>query len=108
MASSGGITITVTGSTTADQISMNLSMMRKEVATFTAVSAGPDTKYVLIETEVKNDGFNSITLVCGLSVQTVLTDTLQRNFDPIQELHDLEGNPGCSDALQPGFAATMT
>ncbi|MDT0353067.1 hypothetical protein [Pseudonocardia charpentierae] len=35
-------------------------------------------------------------------------DTQQRNFDPIDDLYELKGNPECKDNLQSGFESDMT
>jgi hypothetical protein len=37
-----------------------------------------------------------------------LVDDQDRQFDPIDDLYKLKGNPECNDQLQPGFESDMT
>jgi hypothetical protein len=55
-----------------------------------------------------NNAKASLDLTCGLPVTTALVDDQQRNFDPIDDLYKLKGNPECNDNLQPGFESDMT
>lgn len=59
-------------------------------------------------THVVNNAKVSLDLTCSLPVQTKLVDVQQRNFDAIDDLYKLKGNPECNDQLQPGFEADMT
>ncbi|MCF7547843.1 hypothetical protein [Pseudonocardia sp. WMMC193] len=43
-----------------------------------------------------------------MPINTKLVDSQQHNFDAIEDLDKLKGNPECNDQLQPGFEADMT
>ncbi len=57
---------------------------------------------------VANKTKNSIDLTCGWPVDTRLIDDDNANYDPVDDLYRISGNPGCNDNLQPGFAHSMT
>ncbi|MCC3651686.1 hypothetical protein LIX60_09445 [Streptomyces sp. S07_1.15] len=70
-------------------------------------SAGPDAKYVIINTVVSNDGEASMDLTCSLPIVNALIDDQDRHFDTIEDLYDVAGNPECNVQLQPGFDDKM-
>lgn len=106
----GGIAITVKGARTVDSIQLNESNFRpgSGYEKYTKTPAGAGAKYVVVETHVANNAKTSIDLTCSLPVKTALIDAQQRNFDPIDDLYKLKGNPECNDQLQPGFESDMT
>jgi hypothetical protein len=63
---------------------------------------------VVIETHIINDGQSSLDLTCSWPIDAKLVDDRDRNFDPIDELDRLKGNPECNKQLQPGFEDDMT
>ena len=60
------------------------------------------------QTHVVNNAKTSLDLTCSLPVNTKLVDDQERQFDPIDDLYKLKGNPECNDQLQPGFESDMT
>jgi hypothetical protein len=108
--SDGGVTLTVKSARVTDSIDMNESNFRPgsgyEVYTKTKPDAGG--MFVVVEAHVVNNAKVSMDLTCGLPVTTKIADDQDRNFDPIQDLYKLKGNPECNKQLQPGFEADMT
>lgn len=47
-------------------------------------------------------------LTCGWPIEMKLFDSEERMFDPVDSLHEIEGNPACNAQLQPGFASEIT
>ena len=108
--SNGGITLTVKSARTATTIDMNESGFDPDssYAKFTKTSAGDGAKFVIVETHVINDAKTSLDLTCSLPVNSRLVDDRERQFDTIDDLYKLKGNPECNDQLQPGFESDMT
>jgi hypothetical protein len=75
---------------------------------YTNTPAGSGASYVIVNTHVLNKAKKSMDLTCSLPIRAVLIDDQNRNFDSIQELYKIKGNPECNEALQPGFTADMT
>ena len=75
---------------------------------YTETPAGDDAKFVVVQTHVVNNAKTSLDLTCSFPVSTKLVDDQERQFDPIDDLYKLEGNPECNDQLQPGFESDMT
>jgi hypothetical protein len=105
-----GATVTVTMVRSASSIELNESNYRpgSGLESYTDVPAGPGANFVIVTTQVVNNAKQSMDLTCSLPIRTVLIDDQNRNFDPIDSLYKVKGNPECNDALQPGFAEDMT
>jgi hypothetical protein len=108
--SNGGITLTVTGARVVESVEMNESGFRpgSGYETYTATQPQQGAKFVMIQTRIFNSGKSSIDLTCSRPVDTKLIDALDREFDPIDDLYKIKGNPECNYHLQPGFEAEMT
>jgi hypothetical protein len=108
--SNGGITLTVTAARTVESIDMNESNFRpgSGYETYTKTQPEQGGKFVVIETHIVNDGQSSLDLTCSWPIDAKLVDDRDRNFDPIDELYKLKGNPECNKQLQPGFEDDMT
>lgn len=65
-------------------------------------------KFVRVETTVVNNRKGGIDLTCSYPVAAKVVDINEREFDPVDDLYKLPGNPGCNDQLQPGFDSQMT
>jgi hypothetical protein len=63
---------------------------------------------VMVSAHVVNNAQVSLDLTCSLPISTKLVDAQQRNFDAIDYLYKVKGNPECNDQLQPGFESDMT
>jgi hypothetical protein len=105
-----GITLTLTKVSSPATIDMNESgfQQNSSYVKYTKTSPQAGGRYVQIDTHVKNDAKVSLDLTCSLPILTKLVDVQQRNFDPIDDLYKLKGNPECNKQLQPGFASDMT
>jgi hypothetical protein len=108
--SNGGITLTVKAARTASSIDLNESNYRpgSGFEKYTKTPAGDGAKFVVVETHVVNNAKTSLDLTCSLPVNTKLVDAQERQFDAIDSLYKLNGNPECNDQLQPGFESDMT
>ena len=95
---------------TTDTIEMNESNFRPGSGNerYTKTKAGEGAKFVVVDTHVTNNAKTSLDLTCSLPVQTAVADDQQRNFDAIDDLYKLRGNPECNNQLQPGFESDMT
>ncbi|MDO5669409.1 MAG: hypothetical protein Q4G50_05350 [Corynebacterium sp.] len=102
------MTLTVLRVTEAQERPVLERNRRADVAaTETAV---PDSggKFVVIETQVENTGSEAWDLTCGFAVQANVFDEREREFEPVDELFRIPGNPECNDNTNPGFAKDMT
>ena len=82
--------------------------VKAEAAATETRTAEPGTKFVSVVTEVENTGSESWDLTCGFAVQANLFDPEDRQFDPVEELYRIPGNPECNDHLNPGMKDQMT
>jgi hypothetical protein len=71
------------------------------------VNAGAGAKYVILGSKVLNDAKTSFDLTCSYDVANKLVDDQQREFDTIENLYEIPGNPECNHELQPGFSEKM-
>ena len=65
-------------------------------------------RYVLVETTVLNDTGMPIDMTCSVPVYAKVVGDSGRRFEPISGLRQIEGNPPCSQLLQPGSETDMT
>lgn len=65
-------------------------------------------KLVTVNVTVENDGTVPMDLTCSLPLHIALFDEKQRQFEPVDSLYEVEGNPECNESLAPGFAAEMS
>lgn len=65
-------------------------------------------KIVRVDTTVDNVGTESIDLTCSYPIANKLWDAQKRQFDSVDKLYDIPGNPECNDSIQPGFSSPMT
>lgn len=105
-----GVTLTVTKVSSPATIDMNESgsIQGSGYEKYTKKSPQAGGKFVQVDTHIVNDAQVSMDLTCSLPVLTKLVDSRQRNFDPIDDLYKLRGNPECNKQLQPGFESDMT
>jgi hypothetical protein len=106
----GGITLTVKDARGVETIQMNESNFRpgSGYEKYTKTTPKEGGRFVMVTTHVVNNAKVSLDLTCSLPLMTKLIDAQQRNFDAIDDLYKLKGNPECNDQLQPGFEADMT
>lgn len=65
-------------------------------------------KWVAATMTVTNNGKHSIDLTCSLPVAIKAVDSQSREFDPIQSLYGVQGNPQCNSQTQPSQSKTVT
>jgi Telomeric repeat-binding factor 2. len=108
--SNRGVTLTVKAARAVDTIDMNESNYRPGSGHETYTKTKPEAggKFIVVETHVVNNAKVSMDLTCSLPITTKVVDDKDRNFDPIQSLYKVKGNPECNKQLQPGFESDMT
>jgi hypothetical protein len=107
--SNRGVTLTVTGARVWDSIELNKSSYQagSGYETWTPTAPDPGGKFVVVETHIVNNAMVGMDLTCSYPIRNVLVDTRDRQFDSIDSLHELRGNPECNYQLQPGFESDM-
>lgn len=101
-ASSGGIDLTVNAIANIDSYETSYN------TEFETVAPAPNARFIRVDALVSNNTKASIDLTCNLPVVAKLADSESREFDPVENLYMLPGNPACNDQLQPGFESSMT
>ena len=101
---SGGIKLKVVSTRSARSLQM-LDDYGEPTRTLRAKQGG---RYVVVKTRLTNDAARGIDLTCSYEVDAKLLDAEDRQFDPIDSLYEVPGNPECNEMLQPGFKTTMT
>lgn len=72
------------------------------------VQAGDGARFVILDATVQNNAKTSMDLTCSYPIGNKLIDAEDREFDSIEDLYDIPGNPECNSQLQPGFSSEMT
>ncbi|KPH20504.1 hypothetical protein AN948_06445 [Rhodococcus sp. ADH] len=103
---SGGAIVTINSVVESQSITAQpeRSITRGEYAEQAPRSGG---KFVIVDTTVLNDGKVSMDLTCSFPIQNKLITADKRQYDPIDDLYKIQGNPECNDGLQPGFDSHM-
>ncbi|MFT8705371.1 hypothetical protein [Bifidobacterium aquikefiricola] len=65
------------------------------------------TKYWVARVEITNSGKKSIDLTCGYPLSINAISAEQQEYDRVDSLYQVEGNPGCSSSLQPEMTAQV-
>lgn len=106
----GGVTLTVTSAAAVPTIAMNQAMTdnTSPYAKFAAVPPPAGAKYVAVTVHVTNNSQVSMDLTCGYPIANKLVNAQQQQYDAIEDLYKLKGNPKCNNNLQPGFSSDMT
>lgn len=64
--------------------------------------------FVLLDTRIENNATESMDLTCSFPVDIKAVNADFQEYDPVQNLHEMRGNPECNTELQPEFASPMT
>jgi hypothetical protein len=64
-------------------------------------------EYVAVVVHVTNNAQVSMDLTCGYPIATKLVNDQNQQYDTIDDLYKLKGNPECNKNLQPGFQGDM-
>lgn len=100
----GSAAITINSASEADSISFALESWTDRYEEKLAPVGG---KFVVVDTTVENAGKVSMDLTCNFPIVARVIDEADRQFDRIDDIFRVEGNPGCNKNLQPGFSAPM-
>ncbi len=65
-------------------------------------------RFVVLETTVKNNATESMDLTCSFPIDIRVFNLDSQEYDPVEELYEMQGNPECNAQLQPGFKSKMT
>lgn len=65
-------------------------------------------RYVFVKTTVENKTSGGIDITCSYPIRTRVESDDGTEYDPIDSLFLIPGNPECNDSLQHGFKATVT
>lgn len=106
----GGVTLTVTSAAPVPSISMNETNYDSSspYAKFTNETPPAGAEYFAVATHVTNNSQVSMDLTCSYPIATKLVNAQQQQYDPIESLYKLKGNPKCNAQLGPGFSNDMT
>lgn len=109
-ATHAGVTLTVNEATASPTVSLNKSGYRagSGYESYTATPADEGGRYVIVKTTIKNTGRESMDLTCSWPINIKVLDDEMREFDTIDSLHEVQGNPECNAQLQPGFSDDVT
>lgn len=103
-----GVTLTVVDLSESTTTPFLENGVKAEAAATETRTAEPGAKFVSVTTEVENTGPDSWDLTCGFAVQAKLFDAEDRQYDPVENLDRVPGNPECNDHLNPGMKDQMT
>lgn len=65
-------------------------------------------KFVILRTRIENKAQESFDLTCSFPIDIKVFNTESQQYDPIDNLYEIKGNPECNSQLQPGFKSKMT
>jgi hypothetical protein len=111
VAKSGGITLRVLSAHTSPTVHYIGGTQDADVtpnATAVTDKAPQGGHYEYVRTRVTNNTPEGIDLTCEDPVTAAVLDGSGREFDPVDGLYLIAGNPGCNKMLQPGFKDEMT
>lgn len=105
-----GIGLTVNESKIVKTIPINHTNYDPESSYAVFTDEKPDSggKYLQVRTSIENTVSSSVDLTCDRPIEIFVLNTNSRQYDPIEELYNFEGNPGCSSNLQSGFKDKKT
>jgi len=64
--------------------------------------------YVYVKTRVSNSAQVGLDLTCGFPMEVALVDAQSKQYEPIDGLEQIAGNPACNAELQPSFKDRIT
>jgi hypothetical protein len=71
-------------------------------------SAGAGAEFAVITTKITNHSKTGLDLTCGYPVADKLINDAEQQYDAIQDLYKVDGNPECNAQVGPGFSDKMT
>ena len=103
-----GVTLTLNSITESDHLMLNAEGYEPGYLPEERQEPVEGGKFITVNTKVENTGKKSMDLTCGLAVQVGLFNEDDQQYDPIQDLYRIPGNPECNHSLNPGFDIEMT
>ena len=103
-----GATVTVNAAYETDELELNPSGWKAGTRPTETTTARDGGKFVVIQTEVTNEGQKDMDLTCGFAIQAELQTDPTASYKPIDSLYLVPGNPECNDQLGAGFDTSMT
>jgi len=105
-----GVRLTVKKATASDTVTLNVTNSRQGSGfeKYDDIAADKGGRFIVVEAEVKNVGKASMDLTCSWPINIKVVDTEVREFDTVDDLYDIKGNPECNAQLQPGFSDNIT
>lgn len=105
-----GVRLTVKKAQASDTVTRNVTNYIQGSGNdkYDAIPADKGGRFIVVEAEVENIGKESMDLTCGWPVNIMAMDSEMREFDTVDDLYDIKGNPECNAQLQPGFSDSIT
>ncbi|WGH92903.1 hypothetical protein QDX21_11495 [Auritidibacter ignavus] len=76
--------------------------------TITQLTAEEGAKLYRADTTIENTDRTSMDLTCGYEVDIKVLSDKDQEYLPLENEHEIVGNPACNDQLQPGFSTEMS
>jgi hypothetical protein len=76
--------------------------------TWTKKKPAAGGRFIILDTVIKNTSVKSMDLTCSFPIDIKVFNTDSQQYDPVQDLSEMRGNPECNAQLQPGFKSKMT
>ena len=105
-----GVRLTVSSAKSSDTVTRNVTNSRQGSGyeEYEEIPADEGGRFIVVEAEVENTGQESMDLTCSWPINIKVIDREMREFDTVDELYSIKGNPECNAQLQPGFSDTIT
>lgn len=102
-----GVTLTVDSVSEADHLMLYADGVKRGSKPDERLDAPSGGRFVTVSTSVKNTGLAPWDLTCSFALQAHIFGADGQQFEPVNELSRILGNPECSDDINPGFESVM-
>ena len=105
-----GFVMTIKDVRGADTLEVNQSSYESGSGyeTWTQKKPARGGSFMVLDTAIKNTATESMDLTCSFPIDIRVFNTDSQEYDPVQNLYEMRGNPECNAQLQPGFTSKMT
>lgn len=102
--------ITIKDFRKADTIEVNTTTYQSGSGfeTWTQQKTQSGGTFVVLDTRVKDNATESLDLTCSFPIDIKVFNAEFQEYEPVQNLYEMRGNPECNAQLQPGFASEIT
>lgn len=106
----GGVKLTLNSFEEVSSVDVNQSGFKtgSGYETITQLTAEEGTKLYRADTTIENTDRTSMDLTCSYEVDIKVLSDKDQEYLPLENMHEIVGNPGCNDQLQPGFSTEMS